>query len=127
MPAKTAPMSKKMMQMTAMRDGPGVEIWIEQEPGASGKGILDHYRRNVLQGYAVRADKKTGSKRATWKPFIALAENGDVVLVEGAWNGDFVDEITSLDWEGDNGTHDDQLDSVSGAFGKLTRKPFLIS
>ncbi len=71
----------------------------------------------------MRADKKTGAKRQVWKPVVAVAENGDMVLVEGKWNDAFVDEATGVEWEGDNGVHDDQLDTVAGAFGKLTRRP----
>ncbi len=119
---------ERMTRLAAGDDGPGVIIWIEQEPGASGVQIVDHYKRNVLQGYAVRGHKKTKSKRDSWKPLVAAAEDGRVVLVgDGAWIPDFLEEATGVEWEGDNGTKDDQLDVVSGGFGRLTRKSFMIA
>lgn len=38
------------IQQAALSDGPDVEIWMEQEPGASGKALISHYRRNILAG-----------------------------------------------------------------------------
>lgn len=119
---------ERLTRLAAMDDGVGVTVWIEQEPGASGVQIVDHYKRNVLQGYAVKGHRKTGSKRDAWKPFVAAAEDGRVVLVgDGPWISDFLEEAVSLDWEGDNGTHDDQFDICAGGLGRLTRKAFMIA
>ena len=46
---------------------------------------------------------------------IAQCEAGNVRLVEGIWNRDYVDELTAFP----AGRHDDQVDASSGAFAKL--------
>ena len=104
------------VKQTAQLDGKAVPIWIEQEPGSSGKSTIDHFARNVLVGYAFRGDRVTGSKSRRADPVSAAAEAGNVKLVEGAWNRDFLDEVQSFP----NAVHDDQVDAVSGAFEKLT-------
>ena len=45
----------------------------------------------------------------------AQAEAGNVVLIEGPWNGTFLDELCAFP----NGKNDDIVDAASGAFNKL--------
>jgi predicted phage terminase large subunit-like protein len=104
------------VRQTAQLDGAAVPIWIEQEPGSSGKSTIDHFARQVLVGYAFRGDRVTGSKCRRADPVSAAAEAGNVRLIEGRWNRAFLEEIQSFP----NGTHDDQVDAVSGAFEKLS-------
>jgi predicted phage terminase large subunit-like protein len=93
---------------------PGVEIWIEQEPGSSGKESAEATIRN-LAGYSVFADKVTGSKQVRAQPFAAQVQAGNVRLVAGEWVHAFRDECEI--WP--NGKFDDQVDAASGAFNKL--------
>lgn len=104
-----------LVRQTAQLDGVDVPIWIEQEPGASGKAIIDHYQRNVLAGFAVRGDNVTGNKLSRADPLSAQAEAGNVKLLRGAWNREFLDEAEMFP----EGLHDDQIDAASGAFSKL--------
>ena len=45
----------------------------------------------------------------------AQAEAGNIRIVFGRWNQDFIEELTSFP----EYTHDDQVDATSGAFNKL--------
>ena len=93
---------------------------MEQEPGSSGVNTIDHYRRAVLKGYAYYGDKKTSNKVERAMPLSAAAEAGNVKLVLGDWNKDFLDEAEVFP----NGRHDDMVDAVSGALTMLTSARF---
>lgn len=95
-----------------------VEIVMEQEPGSSGKAVIDHYRRRVLPGFNFRGIPSTGSKEERAKPFSAYAEGQNVKLVRGAWNHDFLNEAAAFP---SPEVHDDQVDAASGAFLRLAR------
>jgi predicted phage terminase large subunit-like protein len=102
---------EKAIQGCAERDGRDVVIVIEQEPGASGKSVIDFLQRGVLRGYAVYADKVTGSKITRAQPLAAAAEAGHVYLLRAHWNGALLDELAVFP----NGEHDDQVDALAGA------------
>ena len=104
---------EKRIRQTADQDTKRVAIHIEQEGGSAGPTVIDHYQRTVLAGYAVRGEKKTEDKATRAKPLASAAEAGNVFLVRGAWNGDFLDEIGEV--FGGGGGHDDQADAASGA------------
>lgn len=109
---------EKVVKGTAVRDGYEVPIWIEEEGGSAGLIVLDHYRRDVLKGWEVHGDRPTTSKVVRSGPFSAACEAGNVRLVRGAWNGDFIDELCAFP----TGDHDDQVDAASGGFAKVTRR-----
>jgi len=104
------------IKQAALLDGKGVPIVIEQEPGSSGKTVIQHYQRRVLVGWAVRGDKVTGPKLTRARPVSAAAEAGNLKLVQGPWIADFLDEAEAFP----QGSHDDQVDAVSGAFAALS-------
>jgi predicted phage terminase large subunit-like protein len=102
------------------------EIWIEQEPGASGALTIDHYRRRVLAGYDVRGHKPSGPKHERARPLSAAVEAGNVFVVKGGWNAAFFDEAALFPLPTGQG-HDDQIDAVTGALYALTRpRPRLV-
>jgi len=110
-----------LILQTARLDGKGVEIWFGEEPGSSGKAVVSDYQRRVLRGYAVYGKRETGAKTERAKPASAAAEAGNIALVAGSWNADFLE--TSGE-RGDVclfpfGPHDDVTDSLSGAFNVL--------
>ena len=90
---------------------PGVKIVIEQEPGSSGK---DSYKADsqLLAGFSVRADRPSGSKEVRGEPFVAQAEAGNVRLVKGSWNWDYLNEMAAFP----NAAHDDQWDGYFRLF-----------
>ena len=111
---------ERLVAQTAATDGRSVKIYMEQEPGSSGVNTIDHYRRAVLKGYAYYGDKKTSNKVERAMPLSAAAEAGNVKLVLGDWNKDFLDEAEIFP----NGRHDDMVDAVSGALTMLTSARF---
>lgn len=110
---------ENLIKQAATLDGRGMDIYMEQEPGASGKTLIDAYARTVLLGYSFRGDRPTGKKEIRLNPVSSAAEAGNVKLVEGPWIGDFLDEAEAFPL----GSHDDQLDAVSGAFSVLASNP----
>ena len=71
-----------------------------------------------VQGRALRGIKINDPKMARALGWLALAEAGKVYLICGAWNEEFMNETASFPM----GTHDDQIDAVSLAFGLATAK-----
>ena len=113
---RTTPLGvKTLIQQTAQMDGPEVTICIEQEPGASGKALIQDYIR-MLQGYAVRAIRPTGDKVTRARPLSSYSEAGNVSILAGPWVGAFLDELDAFP----DGSHDDQVDAASGAFKELS-------
>lgn len=106
---------EEFILQTAETDGREISIYMEREPGSSGVNTIDYYARKVLKGFAFQGHNTTGSKEVRANPVSAAAENGNVFLVRGDWINAFLDEITSFP----QGAHDDMVDAVSGAFGKL--------
>lgn len=109
---------ENLIAATAIRDSKATRIGMEQEPGASGKSLTDHYARRVLGGYTFRPVRATGPKLVRAQRWSAASANGLIKVVRGAWNQDFFEEIEAFP----AGVHDDQVDAVSGAFEMLGRQ-----
>jgi predicted phage terminase large subunit-like protein len=108
-----------LVRQTAQLDGRTVAIWLEQEPGSSGKAVVEDYQRRVLPGYSVHALRSTGSKIDRAKPASSAAEAGNIALVEAPWNRVFLDELALFP----QGAHDDQVDTLSGSVLVLSDAP----
>ena len=106
---------ESLIRQTAELDGRAVIIRMEQEPGASGKSIVDHYARNVLCGYPFLGVRPLKNKVERAAPVSTAAESGHLKLVRGPWLAPFIDQAEVFPF----GTHDDQVDAVSGAFNAL--------
>jgi predicted phage terminase large subunit-like protein len=104
-----------LIAQTAALDGKRTAIRIEQEPGSSGKDVIAHYVTDVLQGYDIEGVRSTGSKEERAAPVSSQAKVGNIRLVRGEWNNDFLSEAVRFPL----GAHDDQVDAVSGALAFL--------
>ena len=126
--------------LVAKADGSYVIIWIEQEPGASGKSAIFDARR-MLSGYAVNpprvdpmpaspgarnaksmvkeAGVPTGNKVQRAEPLATHAHRGKVYILRGEWNTVYIDELTSFPM----GNKKDQVDASSQCFMRLMEKP----
>ena len=103
----------------AQIDGPSVPVRIEQEPGSAGKIVIDHYARHVLPGSDFRGVRSSGPKPERARPLAASISNGLVSLrSEAPWVRDLVNEMRSFPL----GTHDDQVDGMSGVMTALTQQ-----
>jgi len=105
---------EQAIKNTASQDGKAVTIHLNQDPGQAGKSQISALTR-MLAGWPVKSEIESGSKETRATPFSAQCEAGNVRLVRGAWNEDFITEACAFP----NASHDDQVDSASGAFNHL--------
>jgi len=106
--------NKVMVDTVATGDGHGVKIYMEQEPGSSGKTVIADYKK-LLQGYAFEGERATGPVEVRASPFLAAIEAGNVYCVRGEWNDAFRLELNGFP-DGDN---DDQVSSAALGYNKL--------
>jgi predicted phage terminase large subunit-like protein len=106
------------IKATAEMDGRGVSIGFEQEPGASGVADAAAMIR-LLSGWHVRANKKRVNKVVAVGPISAQAVAKNVHIVRGKWNEPVLMTLEQFP----EGTHDDDADSISGAYTMLIDTP----
>lgn len=118
--AKEGGAIKKLIRATAEIDGTEVSISIPQDPGAAGKTVRQDYIAG-LAGFTARKLIESGDKVTRAGPFSTAAENGDVYLLEGGWNEEYLDELCQFP----GGNRKDIADASSGAYSRLipTGKP----
>jgi predicted phage terminase large subunit-like protein len=107
---------EQFVKNTALQDGTGVAVCVEQEPGSAGVADADNYVR-LLAGFNVRVRKPTTDKITRALPLSAQAERGNVKLLRGPWNEAFLSEMENFE---EGCPHDDQVDGASGAFNELS-------
>lgn len=105
---------EKHKKLTAELDGVEVKIYVEQEPGSSGKDVATATVVNMA-GFAVYPETSSGDKVRRADPFSVQVNWGRVLLVRAPWNTDFVAELASFP----NGRTKDQVDAAGGAFNKI--------
>jgi predicted phage terminase large subunit-like protein len=111
---------ERMIKQTAAIDNdiyPLTKIFLEQEPGSGGKESAEASVR-MLAGFHAEADRVTGDKIARADPFAAQWQAGNIRIVGGAWNRDYLDEHEHFPV----GRYKDQVDASSGAFNKIASK-----
>lgn len=94
--------------------GAGVRGSLPQDPGQAGKAQV-RYLISQLAGFNYRSSPENGDKITRAEPLAAQAEVGNVLLVAGPWNKDFLDEIELFPV----GKFLDQVDAASRAFAEL--------
>lgn len=108
------------MHMTAMRDGPFVEIVIEEEPGSGGKNQIAAIQKFFREGddthaplpyHKVGGHRPEGDKIQRADIWFKDAQNGKVYLINGAWIEEFLNQVDNFP----EAPYDDRVDSVSGA------------
>jgi predicted phage terminase large subunit-like protein len=103
-----------LIRQTAQLDGIETQIYMEQEPGSSGKGVIATYAK-LLAGYAFYGIPSSGSKVIRAQPMSAAASRGDIKVVNAVWLNAFLSELELFP----NGAHDDQVDAVAAAYSQL--------
>ena len=93
--------------------GQGSDGAFEIEGGSSGKDVERDTIR-MLSGYDVKGDSPTGSKEVRMVPFARQVEAGNVAILAGEWNEEYLDYIVLFP----NGGLDDG-DASSGSFNEL--------
>lgn len=107
---------ERIIRQTAEADGDRCKVYVEQEPGSSGKESADETLKN-LAGYTAFADRPTGDKALRADPFSVQVNLGNVKMIRAEWNAKLIDEMRNFP----NSTFDDQVDATSGAFAKLSK------
>ncbi len=103
------------------RFGLMVEFYIPQDPGAGGKMQAKSLVQQ-LDGFNVRARKEVGDKEERAGPFATQCEGGNVDILIGPWNKEFLDELTMFP----GGKWKDQVDAVVNAHGQFVMEPIYV-
>lgn len=110
------PDAKRIMKTTMLSEN-GCIHGVEE--ALHGLAAIQELRRDPeLVRVAVRGEKVGKDKMSRAMAWSARAEAGKVALVQGAWVNDFIHEACTFPV----GTHDDQVDSVSGGAIMLSTK-----
>jgi predicted phage terminase large subunit-like protein len=86
-------------------------ITLPQDPGQAGKDQAATYVK-ALAGHKVRTASVTGSKIVRAVPFSAQWQGGNVLLLAGDWNKEYLQELEGFP----DALHDDMVDASSDAF-----------
>ena len=105
---------EELIANVAALDGKQTIIDLPQDPGQAGKSQI-RYLVSQLAGYTVKFNAESGSKEQRAAPLASQAEAGNVKIVAGAWNEDYLAEAILFP----NGTFKDQIDASSRAFARL--------
>lgn len=100
---------------TASQDGVICALRWFQDPGQAGLYQTVQLRQK-LRGYDCAGVTSQLDKYTRAKPFSRAAEFGEVSLLRGQWNGEFLNELSQFP----DAAHDDQVDAVAGAYLELT-------
>lgn len=98
------------------QDGAHIPIIIEQDPGSAGIADVEHMTQ-YLAGFDIRVRKPTKDKITRAKAASAQAEAGNILILKAPWNDAFLQELENFP----DGSHDDQVDCLSGAFNELAQ------
>jgi predicted phage terminase large subunit-like protein len=107
----------RLVQATAIADGPDTIISIEQEPGASGVMLVEDWKARLLSGFTVVSTRATGPKTARAASLASAMHAGNVAVTAAPWLSAFLDELDAFP----NGPHDDQVDAAAGAYHAIAR------
>lgn len=106
---------EEMVKHIASSDGPLVQIGQWQDPGQAGKSQAQYYIKQMA-GYSMKALPAQKDKVTMASPVSAQAEIGNIKILRGQWNKDFLEELENFP----DGRKNDQVDALSGAFKVLT-------
>lgn len=105
---------ERLIVNTAKADGREVVGSIPQDPGQAGKAQVS-YLLKALAGYRYFASPEMGEKSIRAMPLAAQVEAGNVHIVRGAWNKDFLDEMEGFP----AAAIKDRVDAATRAFNEL--------
>ncbi len=108
------PKVRDLIMATARLDGTDCMISLPQDPGQAGKVQRGDFSR-LLAGYTFNIEGETGPKVRRADPVAAQASHGNLFIMRGPWNQVLLDEMFLFP----SAPHDDQIDSLSGAFARF--------
>jgi predicted phage terminase large subunit-like protein len=107
---------EQLIKNTASQDSQSCKIVGEQDPGSAGVADASAFTR-MLSGFQVLTRKVTKDKVTRAKPVSAQCEAGNIRVLRAPWNEEFFNELENFP---DPSTHDDIVDTLSGAFNELS-------
>lgn len=108
---------RQMIRSTANADRINYKcntLTIPQDPGQAGKEQAQSYVR-FLSGFNIKTHTVSGSKIKRAEPFAAQWQAGNVMLLKGDWNRQFVNELVGFP----DALHDDFVDAAADAFNDV--------
>lgn len=105
---------ENFVKSMAKLDGPYVKVRMPKDPGQAGKAQANAFAK-VLAGYVCRFVPPSGSKVMRAEPLASQGGAGNLFIVDGPWNEEFIEELCLFP----NGAHDDWVDAASDAFDEL--------
>lgn len=108
---------ERIIDRTAKIDGHDVIISLPEDPGQAGKSQVMYLARQ-LAGFRVHTSREVGSKVSRATPLASQIETGNLAIVRGPWNADFLEELRLFPL----GQKDDQVDAVTRAFNGLIER-----
>jgi len=106
----------KIMLETARADGRECTVAEEKEGGSSGKAVVEA-RARAMVGFDYVPVQITGDKTVRASPYRSQAQSGNVKLLRGLWNAQYLSEVTAFP----SAKQDDQVDGSSSAFNELAK------
>ena len=103
-----------LIKASASADGRMVKQSFPQDPGQAGKGQAAALVA-MLPGHICHSSTESGDKELRARPLASQVNAGNVILLRGAWNHAFIEELRDFP----NGLHDDQVDGAARAFAQL--------
>ena len=89
-------------------------IRIPQDPGQAGKEQAQSYIRE-LSGFNIQCRVVSGNKITRAEPFSAQWQAGNILLLKGDWNEEFLTELEGFP----DALHDDMVDAAADAFSAV--------
>jgi predicted phage terminase large subunit-like protein len=102
------------IKATAQQDGKGILQSLPQDPGQAGKTQVAGFAA-LLIGHECHFSTESGEKTVRARPLASQVNAGNAVMLRGAWNRDFTDELRTFP----NGLYSDQVDAASRGFAVL--------
>lgn len=96
---------------------PGFVTVVPIDPGQAGKAQAESLIA-YLSGHVVKGERETGPKHVRAEPLSSQWCAGNVDIVAGLWNDDYLNEMEAFP----DAIHDDYVDASSGAFLELNSK-----
>lgn len=106
---------EKLIKAVASQDGQSTRIVSQQDPGSAGVAEAENFVR-MLAGFDVRTIVTSKDKITRAKPASAQSEVGNILVLRAPWNEEFFSELENFP----EGSHDDIVDVLSGAFNELS-------
>jgi len=105
---------RRLIIKKANEDGHDTVISLPQDPGQAGKVQKADFAV-MLEGRKFTINIESGDKVTRAEPFANQCEAGNVYLLRGAWNRDYITELCLFP----GGKFKDRVDASSGAYGRL--------